>query len=182
MFTMDNNEFGLKHFPGDAAHQFRTDGRVMSYEEFKREDQGGLVQVYGDATKKHGIGERTFQPAQLKIKVHDPYGPSVVRFQFSTVCPHWDHVRNGEGPPYVLLLSIAGRDGRKPEYKTFNTDGHTWWLDVNRIELGAPGQKIAVNAVTVFNGKDARGLSYSTWNNKGAYSCNMGGVCAWELV
>lgn len=182
MFTMDNNEFGLKHFPGEASHQFRTDGRILSYEEFKRDDLGGLVQVYGDSFKEHGVGERTFQPAQSKIKVNDPHGPATVRFQFSTVCPHWDNARHGKGPPYVMLLSIAGLDGRKPEYKPFNTDGHTWWLDVRRVELGAPGQKIAVNAVTTFNEKDARGLSYATWNNKKGYSCKFGGVCMWELV
>ncbi|EDU42965.1 CYK3 protein [Pyrenophora tritici-repentis] len=181
-FIMDNNEFGLKHFPGEASHQFRTDGRIVSYEEFMRDDQGGRVHVFGDAFKEHGIGERTFEPSQAQIKVNDPYAPAVVRFQFSTICPHWDNARHGKGPPYLMLLSIAGRDGRKPDYVPFNTDGHTWWLDVARNELGAPGQKIGLNAVTVFNGKDARGMSVSTWNNKTAYSCNFGCVASWELV
>jgi hypothetical protein len=179
---MDNNEFGLKHYPGEASHQFRTDGRIASYEEFMRDDQGGRVEVYSNVWKDHGLGERTFEPSQAQIKVHDPYGPQMVRFQFSTICPHWDHVRHGQGQPYLFVLNIAGRDGRKTGHKTFNTDGHTWWLDVPRIDLGAPGQKIAVHAVTVFNDKDARGLSADTWNNKTAYSCNFGGVCAWELV
>lgn len=181
-FTMDNNEFGLGHFPGEASHQFRTDGRILSYEEFMRDDQGGRVHVYGDAFKLHGLGERTFEPSQAKIKLNDPYGQPVVRFQFSVVCPHWDNMRHGQGAPYVLLLSIAGRDGRKPDNKTFNTDGRTWWLDVPRVELGAPGQKIIVQAVTVFNDKDARGLSIQAWNNKRAFSCRFGHVAAWELV
>jgi hypothetical protein len=91
-------------------------------------------------------------------------------------------MRHGKGAPYVMLLSVAGRDGRKPDYKTFNTDGRTWWLDVPRIDLGAPGQKISLNAVTVFNDKDARGMSVAAWNNKTAYSCKFGGVAQWELV
>jgi hypothetical protein len=179
---MDNNEFGLKHYPGESSHQFRTDGRIMSYEEFMRDDQGGRVQVYGDAFTLHGLGERTFEPSQAKIKVNDPYGQAVVRFQFSVVCPHWDNARHGKGAPYLLLLSIAGRDGRKPDHKPFNTDGHTWWLDVPRIDLGAPGQKITVNAVTVYCNKDARGLTLQTWNNKRGYSCSFGWVASWELV
>jgi len=179
---MDNNEFGLKHFPGEASHQFRTDGRIVSYEEFMLDDQGGRVHVFGDAFKEHGVGERTFEPSQAQIKVNDPYAPATVRFQFSTICPHWDNARHGKGPPYLMLLSIAGRDGRKPDYKPFNTDGHTWWLDVARTELGAPGQKIGLNAVTIFNGKDARGMSVTAWNNKTAYSCNFGCVASWELI
>jgi hypothetical protein len=181
-FTMDNNEFGLKHYPGEASHQFRTDGRIVSYEEFMTDDQGGRVHVYGDAFKEHGLSDRTFEPSQAKIKINDPYGPAVMRFQFSVICPHWDNARHGKGAPYIMLLSIAGRDGRKPDHRPFNTDRRTWWLDVPRIDLGAPGQKISVHCVKEFNKKDARGLSLQTWNNKTAYSCNFGGVAAWELV
>ena len=179
---MNNDEFGLKHYPGEASHQFRTDGRILSYEEFMTDDQGGRVQLFGDVSKDHGLGMRTFEPSQAKIKVNDPYGPATVRFQFSVVCPHWDHIRNGEGPPYLMLLSIAGRDGRKPDHKVFNTDGRTWWLDVPLTDLGAPGQKLSVKNVKEFNKKDARGLSVQTWQNKTAYSANFGGVAAWELV
>ncbi|KAH8722709.1 YjeF-related protein N-terminus-domain-containing protein [Phaeosphaeriaceae sp. PMI808] len=149
-FTMDNNEFGMKHFPSDNAHQFRTDGRVLSFEEFKRDDMGGRVQVMGDCGAEHGVGERTIYPTQLRLKVHDPNAPPVVRFQFSTLCTHWDHEHHGKGKPYVMLLSVAGRDGRNTKYLPFNTDGRTWWLDVERLELGAPGQKISVNAVTEY--------------------------------
>jgi hypothetical protein len=182
MFTMDNSDFGAKHFPSEAGHQFRNDGRVISYEEFKRDDMGGRVMVYGPCTPDHGIGERTFEPSQLHIKVHDPQGPPVVRFQFANVCAHWDNARHGKGAPYVMLLHIGGLDGRNTEYKTFNTDGHVYWLDVSRNQLGVPGQKVSVMAVTDFDGKDARGLSYEAWNNKKAYSCKFGGVAMWELV
>ncbi|KAI8943135.1 hypothetical protein NX059_001166 [Plenodomus lindquistii] len=180
MFTMDNDEFGLKHYPSDASQQFRTDGRVLPYEEFMTDDMGGRVQTYN--LKDHGIGERTVLPTDARIKINDAHAPSVVRFQFSSICPHWDNARNGKGPPYVMLLSVAGLDGRKPTYLPFNTDGRTWWLDANRRELGVPGQKITVNAVTEFNGKDARGLSYETWKNKTSYSCNFGWVASWELA
>lgn len=180
MFTMDNNEFGYKHFPSHTAHQFRTDGRVMSYEEFKRDDQGGRVVVFGSCSTDHGIGSRTFEPQGLRISTRE--GPPVVRFQFSTLCPHWDNARHGKGAPYLMLLNIGGRDGRNTQHLPFNTDGRTWWLDVDRTELGAPGQKVAVQAVTEFCGRDARGLGVEAWRNKTAYSCQFGGVAAWELV
>lgn len=182
MFTMDNNEFGLKHFPTDNSQQFRTDGRVTSWEEYVRSDMGGRVSVMSDCTPEHGVAEQSIQPSQLQIKVNDPHGPPVVRFQFAAICPHWDNARHGKGPPYVMLLNIAGRDGRKPEHRPFNTDNRVWWLDVPRAELGAPGQKISVYAVVEFNKKNARGLSYAAWNNKTAYSCNFGCLCMWELV
>jgi hypothetical protein len=181
-FTSSNIDFGMRHFPEDSSHQFREDGRVISYEEFKRDDMGGRVMVYGGAQKDNGFDERTFQPSQLNIKVHDPQGPAVVRFQFSSMCEHWDNARHGKGAPYVILLHIGGPDGRKTEYRPFNTNGKVWWLDVNRFELGAPGQKVSVMAVTEFCKKDARGLSYETWNNKKAYSCQFGGIAMWALV
>jgi hypothetical protein len=178
---MSNNDFGMKHFPSDKSHQFRNDARAISYDEYKRDDMGGRVQTMGDCGD-NGVDERTISPNHLQLKVHDAHAPATVRFQFSTMCPHWDNARHGKGKPYVMLLSIAGRDGRNTQYLPFNTDGHTWWLDVKRLELGAPGQKITVNAVTEFCGKDARGLTYEAWNNKTAYSCKFGTLCMWELV
>lgn len=181
-FTSSNIDFGMRHFPGDSSHQFREDGRVLSYEDFMRDDAGGRVMVYGDATKEHGLGARTFQPAQLNIKVHDPAGPPVVRFQFASVCEHWDNARHGAGKPYVMLLSIGGVDGRKSEHRPFNTNGQVWWLDVPRSELGCAGQKVSAFAVTEFCNKNARGLTYEEWNNKTAFSCQFGGISMWQLV
>lgn len=181
MFTMSNNEFGMRHFPSDNSHQFRTDGRVLSFEEFIRDDEGGRVQAMGEC-RENGIAERSIFPSQFKIKVFSPHEPATVRFQFSSHCPHWDNARHGKGAPYVLLLSVGGRDGRNSQHLPFNTDGHTWWLDVNRLELGAPGQKINISAVTEFCGKSGRGLSYATWNNKTAYSCKFSYFAMWELV
>ncbi|KAJ8106536.1 hypothetical protein OPT61_g9468 [Boeremia exigua] len=181
-FASSNIDFGMRHYPGDSSQQFREDGRVISYEEFMRDDAGGRVHVFGDAQREHGVGPRTFQPAQLNIKVHDPAGPPTVRFQFAYVCEHWDNARHGKGAPYVMLLSIGGIDGRNSEYRPFNTNGQVWWLDVPRAELGCVGQKVNVYAVTEFCKKDARGLTYEQWKNKKAYSCQFGGLAMWQLV
>ena len=180
-FTKSNMDFGMKHYPGDSSQQFREDGSVLSYEEYIRDDAGARVMVYGHA-QQEGIGERTFQPAQLNIKLHDPNGPSVVRFQFANMCEHWDNARHGTGAPYVMLLNIGGVDGRKSEHRTFQTNGQVWWIDVPRHELGCVGQKVSVHAVSEFCGKDARGLTYEQWNNKRAFSCNFKGIAMCQLV
>lgn len=180
-FASSNIDLGMRHFPGDSSQQFREDGRIITYEEYTRDDVGGRVMVFGDA-QKEGFGGRTFQPAQLNIKVHDPAGPPVIRFQFASICEHWDNARHGKGKPLVMLLSIGGIDGRNSETRPFNTNGQVWWLDVPRAELGCAGQKVNVYSVTRFCDRDARGLTYEEWNNKTAYSASFGGIAMWQLV
>ncbi|KAF2015014.1 hypothetical protein BU24DRAFT_226750 [Aaosphaeria arxii CBS 175.79] len=179
MFTMDNNEFGWKHFPEDSKYFFRTDGRpTISWEEYCLDDVPERLQVYGPATPEHNIGERSFQPERKQIKVHDPQNPTV-RFQFATVCPHWDHERNGKGKPYVMVLNYG-----ETEWTAFETDGRVWWLDIKRSDLGAPGQKVSVFSVDKIEGKDARGVSVDEYRRKiGRVGMGpFGGVAMWELV
>jgi hypothetical protein len=182
-FTMDNNEFGLSHYPADKAHFFRLDGRTLSWESYMTEDMGERLTVYSAATPDHGIGERTFEPAMKHIKVHDPQDGPMVRFQFAAVCPHWDNERHGKGKPYQMVLHVGGQDGRKTDWVAFQTDGKIWWLDYRLAELGSPGQKVSVYAVTSINNKDARGLSYSEYQaKKGKVAMGFGGIAMWELV
>ena len=184
MFTMDNNDFGWKHFPENSNYFFRTDGRAtISWEEYCLDDVPERLQVYGPTTPEHGIGERSFLPAQKQIKVHDAADP-MVRFQFATVCPHWDHVKNGKGKPYVMVLHCGGRDGRESDWIPFNTNGNVWWLDIERIKLGTPGQKISVFSVDSIEGRDARGVSIDEYKaKKGRVAMGpFGGVAMWELV
>jgi hypothetical protein len=183
-FTMDNDEFGKTHYPQDNAYFFRVDGRpTISWEEYMMDDMGERLTVYGDATTEHGIGEYTFQPPMKHIKVYDPNEGPVIRFQFTTVCPHWDNERHGKGKPMVLVLNVGGRDGRKTERIPFRTNGKAWWLDVNRIDLGAPGQKINVCAVTSFDNRDGRGLSYAEYKAKaGKVAMAWSWVAMWELI
>lgn len=182
-FTKSNIDFGTKHFPEDNRYLFREDGRISTWEEYCLDDAGGRLQIYGSPSSELGISTRSFQPSQLHIKVNDPREPPTIRFSFAVNCAHWDHERNGKGKPYVMTLNVGGRDGRNTKQIPFNTDGKVWWLDVERIELGAPGQKINVCYVTHFDGKDGRGLSLSTYNlRKGKVAQQWGSACMWELV
>ncbi|KAF2278649.1 uncharacterized protein EI97DRAFT_430918 [Westerdykella ornata] len=181
-FEMDNNEFGFSHFPENPNYFFRTDGRAAySWEEYWGE--GERLTVYGPATPNHGISARSFQPPGKYIRIHDQAAGPVVRFQFSSVCPHWDGERHGKGKPYVMILHVGGRDGRNTDYVPFQTDGRVWWVDVQRTELGAAGQKVSVFAVTTVEGRDARGLGYEGYlSKKGRCAMGFEGVAMWELV
>jgi hypothetical protein len=181
---MDNDEFGLEHFPTDNAHFFRVDGRAgITWEEYMTGDSVERPTIYSNANPQHGLGERTFLPATKHIKVFDPQASADVRFQFAFICPHWDNVRLGKGTPYVMVLHVGGLDGRKSDWVPFNTDGKVWWLDVDRRQLGVPGQKVSVFAVNSFDGKDARGLTYAEYKEKkNRKAQGFDGIAMWELI
>ncbi|KAF2502221.1 hypothetical protein BU16DRAFT_497797 [Lophium mytilinum] len=181
-FSMPNNEFAARHFPEDNELQFRTDGRVMGWEEYMLDDAGERVQVYGGCFPEHGIGERTFQPEFRHVKA-DAGAGELVRFRFGKVCEHWENERCGRGKMYPMVLHVPGVGGGKEDYLAFETDGRVWWVDVPRRELGRAGQRVSVFAVTSMGGRDARGVSVGEYKSKkGRVGMGFGGVCAWDLV
>ncbi|KAL8933671.1 MAG: hypothetical protein Q9211_005650, partial [Gyalolechia sp. 1 TL-2023] len=101
-FAMDNNEFGLRHFPTNKALFYRTDGRPqISWEEYILGPFGSSaaqpVTVYAGAAEEEGIAEASVRPAQLQI----PTEPNmIIQFRFGKVCEHWDPVKHGPGEPY----------------------------------------------------------------------------------
>ncbi|KAF2710131.1 hypothetical protein K504DRAFT_466558 [Pleomassaria siparia CBS 279.74] len=183
-FTMTNDEFGLKHFPMDNARFYRNDGRPsITWEEYCTNDVGQGVTVFGNTTPQHGLSGQSFEPKTKQIAVRDPSKSPDIRFQFSAYCPHWDNERHGTGKPYVMVLHVGGRDGQKTNWIPFETNGKTWWLDMDRRELGAPGQKVSIFAVNSFDNRDARGLTYDEYRaKKGKVAMGFDGIAMWELV
>lgn len=182
-FTMSNNDFGLRHFPSNKSHFFRTDGRAqISWEEYiVGPDPSGAepVTLYG-LVGKEGIAETSFMPKQLKIPVNSG---GMVRFQFSRVCPHWDPLRNGDGKPFVFFLSIHGIDGREDDKVPFETNGGSWWADVEARRLGARGQSVTLYTCDSVSGQSGRGLSVAEFRQAcGKKAMGFGGVAKWELV
>jgi len=54
---------------------------------------------------------------------------------------------------------------------------------VQRVELGAPGQKVTAFAVTSFDGRDGRGVGVEEFKRrKGRVAMGFGSVAMWELV
>ncbi|KAI0020211.1 hypothetical protein F4780DRAFT_385374 [Xylariomycetidae sp. FL0641] len=185
MFHFSNEQFGLKHFPSDQRYFFRNDGRALSWEEYivgpGGPNQAERPSVCGNA-QREGISELEFSPAQRELPV---YSGEVVRFQFSKICEHWDSERHGKGKPYLLLLKIQGQDGRKEDFVPLEHDGYWWWADVHARDLGAPGQKVFLYALTILNGRDARGVTKEEYRRvlgSGGYSMSWAQYVVWDLV
>lgn len=182
-FTMPNDEFGLKHFPSDAKHFYRSDSPVPSWDEYMLGPaRAEPLQLYG-AVEEHGLSATSFAPAQKHISLSDP--DAVIRFQFSNACEHWDHERHGaaKAKPYQMILKIGGVGGGKEDFVAFEKNEFWYWADVKARDLGKRGQTVSAFAVTSVNGKDARGLTRREYlEKKGRAGMGFGGVAAWELV
>lgn len=179
-FTVPNDEFGIDHFPRDNSHFYRPDGKIPTWEEYMVGPAGAeMVQVYG-AAPDHGLAQTSFTPAKKHIPVNSG---ETIRFQFSKICEHWDHEKNGQGKPYCMILKINGVDGRKEDYVAFENNDFWWWADVPARDLGAPGQRVSCFAVTTVSGKDARGMTRQEYlSKKGRCGMGFGGICVWDLV
>ena len=179
-FTKSNEKFGLKHFPRDPSHQYRSDGRTVSWEEYFRGPIDGEPPTFYTNGHQEGIAEDSVEPKERDIAV---YSGQVVRFQFSKICEHWTPEKNGLGKPPLLLLSIHGFDGRKDDMVPFETNGFWHWVDVDARDLGAPGQSVEVAQITSIDGKDARGVSAKEYlSKKGRVGMAWAYVMKWELV
>lgn len=181
MFTLANDDFGLRHFPSDPAHMFREDGRRLSWEEYYRAPCDGEPATFCGKGNDEGLNEFNFAPRQLKIQVHG--GEEVVRFRFAKACAHWTPERNGKGKQMLFVLQVHGVDGRKDDMLVLETDGFWFWVDVRARELGRPGQKIMLCGFETIGGQDARGLTKEEWlRKKGRVGCSWIGITVWELV
>lgn len=181
-FTISNEDFGIKHFPADKSHFFRNDGKILTWEEYFIGKVGGEpLQIFSSPEDHHGISQTSFTPPQKFIRA-SPTSNEIIRFQFSKICTHYDFERHGPGKPYCMVLKVGGVDGRKEDMMAFEFDGFWWWLDVPVRQLGTRGQTVGLFAITSVDGKGARGLSKSGYEEKKG-RCGMGfdGVAAWVL-
>ncbi len=181
-FTMSNEDFGRKHFPQDSKYFFRADGSIPTWEEYILGPTGGEpLQLFG-SVEDHGVSQTSFTPGQKYIPF--PSNPNeVIRFQFSKMCEHWDHEKNGKGKPYCLILKIKGVPGKDDDYVALESNDFWWWVDIKARDLGRPGDSISCFAVESLRGRDARGLTAKEYMAvKGTCAMKFGGVAAWELV
>ncbi|KAJ1331857.1 kyphoscoliosis peptidase [Microdochium nivale] len=180
-FTQSNEQFGLDHFPEDIAHLYRSDGHTPTWHEYMVGPTGSEMPHFfgGD----DGFSKHTFAPQQKKISV---YSGETVRFQISKNCEHFDFERHGGGKPFPMFVAIHGVDGRKDDEVLLQTDGFWWWADIPARDLGAPGQKIHLNAMIMMNNESARGVTQQQYatarKNKTMRSWQWKPYCEWELV
>ncbi|KKK20832.1 hypothetical protein P175DRAFT_0497646 [Aspergillus ochraceoroseus IBT 24754] len=195
MFTDSNDEFGLRHFPTNASHFYRDDGRPeISWEEYilgHPNSPFGAAQpnIYGDADK-HSIGRRSFRPAAECISVNQP-GP--LRVQFNLICEHWTLEGHSRAKPGLFLLLVHGIDGRNDDrlplthYRGAGPTGggDVWYVDVPDARiLGAPGQQVQLAVLTSFGDKqDARGVTAEEYRRQvGRVGMAWAIIAEWELV
>ncbi|KAJ5120726.1 uncharacterized protein N7515_010114 [Penicillium bovifimosum] len=195
MFSISNEEFGLKHFPENKRHFFREDGRPdLTWEEYiltdpERPNGVESLKVYSDADKRT-IGRKTFYPQGLHISISTP-GP--IRFQFGLLCPHWTLARHSHMQAGLFLLMVHGVDGREDDRLPFTHvpgsgpagGGEFWYVDVPSARmLGAPGQKLQLAVLTSFGDrKDADGVTAQEFREKvGRVGMAWAYVAEWELV
>lgn len=196
MFSMPNEEFGLKHFPENKRQFFREDGRPdPTWEEYILTDPerpNGVegLKVYSDADKRT-IGRKTFHPQGLHISISTP---GAIRFQFGLLCPHWtlachSHIQHVG----LFLLMIHGVDGREDDRLPFTHvpgsgsagGGEFWYVDVPSARmLGAPGQNLQLAVLTSFGDrKDASDVTAQEFQeNVGRVGMAWAYVAEWELV
>lgn len=182
-FTQSNDEFGLDHYPGDSTKQFRSDGRVVSWPDYITGNKNGCgADFFAGFVAEEGMDKTTFKPTSGKIYLSQQPGPTV-RFSFQKVCPHWDPVRCGKGPYHLYILHLEALDGTQRNHIPFETNGDVWWCDVPIQDLGRPGMKAQIFAVTQFDGGDGRGLTIHRYRErKGRCAFAFGGVCMWEIA
>lgn len=185
-FTQSNEDFGIDHFPDDSNHFFRADGRSLSWSEYMHLgiDQPRTLGNW----ETEGWRKQSLEPRGTTIKVSGQAACSnmTVRFMFHKVCPHWDPLKNGDGPNYLPILLIKGRGGDKSEQLPLQSDGYNYWIDVPLADLGIPGQVVDLSYMLLKDGESARGLTakgykeYMAQNR--AKSWSWGYLCRWDLV
>lgn len=178
-FTCSNEDFGLKHFPGNKAHFFRADRSVPTWEAYYLGPLRGAPPKLYD-TDSHGVDKNSFLPAVKDIEV--TAGGST-RFQFAKLCSHWDFERHGKGKPYCMAIKIGGEHAYAEDLVVMERDEMYWWVDIPNRQLGSPGETVSVYAIETMNGEDARGMTKREFLERRKTSgMSFGGVAEWDLV
>ncbi|KAK0718130.1 hypothetical protein B0T26DRAFT_711980 [Lasiosphaeria miniovina] len=180
MFYLSNELIGLKHFPSDRNHFFRSDGRIPSWEEYIVGPVKGEVATWYSGGSDEGLSEFTFSPREKKIPVRSG---EVVRFQFSKICEHWRPEQHGKGAQMLFAVQIHGRDGRSDDMVCMETDGFWYWADIDAADLGTPGQMVSLFGFDTLDNQSARGVTKEEFlRKKGRCGYSLVGIAAWDLV
>ncbi|QPH15899.1 hypothetical protein C2857_000421 [Epichloe festucae Fl1] len=179
-FTLSNEQFGRRHFPKDPSHQFRADGRPISWEDYYTGGVDGEGFQWFGTGDQEGLSEDSVEPKNKDISVSSG---QTVRFQFSKVCEHWTSEKAGLGKPALFLLSIHGLGGRKDEQVPVETNGYWHWVDVNARDLGAPGQSVEILKLETMGDDDGRGVTGKEFLSKrGRVGMSWSYIAKWNLV
>ncbi|KAG5942191.1 hypothetical protein E4U53_007288 [Claviceps sorghi] len=179
-FTLSNEVFGRRHFPQDPRHQFRADGRAISWDEYYTGGVDGEPLLWFGTGTREGLSEDSAAPKNRDISVHSG---RTVRFQLSNNCEHWTSEKAGLGGPALFLLSIHGRGGQKDELVPMETNGYWHWGDVDAGDLGVPGQSVDMVVLDTMDGGAGRGVTAKEFLAKrGRVGMSWSCIARWNLV
>jgi transglutaminase-like putative cysteine protease len=168
-FTMDNVEFGQRHFPSEAGYQLREDGTTMTWEEYIL-SPAGVVEFQG------------FRKMEYDLNSLLPQSKALQRGQWHTfhiekTC--WHIERNEWWQGYVLLIQpsekeriVMDRDERGP--------GNGWttkaFVPANSV------RPVVLYYVDTVDGKDAKGLQPEDVKRfMGRKAMTFAGVAQWDV-
>lgn len=168
-FTMDNMEFGQRHFPTEAGYQLREDGTTMSWEEYILAP-AGVVEFQG------------FRKMEYDLNSLLPQSKALERGQWHTfhiekTC--WHIERNEWWEGYVLLIQpsekeriVMDRDERGP--------GNGW--TAKAFVPANSDRPVLLYYVDTVDGKDAKGLQPDDVKRfMGRKAMTFAGVAQWDV-
>jgi hypothetical protein len=141
-FSMSNEEFGEQHYPQDPSKFFRKDKRQVSWKEYILGETNGEIQYQCYSFPfEYGVNASSFLPLLKRIAVNNK---GTTHFQFHKKCQHWDF----GSTRFQMFLLAGGVKGDEEKYVPFIFNGTTWSLDIMTSQLGLPGQKVGIYALT----------------------------------
>ncbi|KAF4452791.1 hypothetical protein F53441_4410 [Fusarium austroafricanum] len=179
-FTNSNENFGLRHFPAEPRHQFRTDGQPVTWEKYYTGGIDGEPHGMCSTTAEEGIAESSVEPKQRHISIDSG---EIVRFQYSKVCEHWSEKQCG-GQERLVVLRLPRGEGQKEVMIPLETNGYWYWVDVNARDLGPRGESVRLLVVTKFGDReDTRGLTGKEFLAKyGRCGMAFSYLVTWDLI
>ncbi|CCM00790.1 uncharacterized protein FIBRA_02832 [Fibroporia radiculosa] len=166
-FTSTNEQFGRRHFPAEAGHQMREDGREMSWEEYILEPEGPEKFSHFEECE---YAQETLLPAERCLA-----GGYAHTFHVEKRC--WHIERRDYWSDYVLLLMIECGGVKEKEVMERDERGWTATVHIPRVE-----GSVNMAVLTSWNGQDARGVDPALVRREwGRRAMAFQGIVHWEV-
>lgn len=160
-FTMPNEQFGHRHYPGNGEFHVASPPSWETYITSWNADD--MPMVYSDAADQ-GIDITTLEPSTRQVS-------GAIRVLVSKVCPHWN------ARPSRLLMVLAEVHG-KSETLIPQSDGFWWWWDLS-VESG----QVMLVALETLGGRDALGVSAQEFLAvKGRQGYSFVSLASWDVA
>lgn len=163
-FTSLPSVFGRRHFPQDARHQHREDGRVLTWAEYIAPEPES-PKCYLNFTELFNFSKETLCPATRRIE-----GGRRERFAVTLPCQHLPAIAPRD--EYVLFLNVGAQFEPKNFY-VLHPDGTGRGFACEVEVPREPGVEVTLYCVVQFEGREGKGLGRDRFVSRV-------GKCAWQ--